>query len=342
MPRRRATEARATVRIPIHLDRDLAVSVAMQVQGQIEYGVISGDIAPGSALPSVRDLATQLGTSPVTVSAAYRALRDKGVIRAVPGRGTYVREDSRAHLQDAADDRMTRALTDLVLASERIGTPRTELVQRLNVAMMQLTDPPIPLHIVFVGVFEHVTRAYAAALRQRLRSCDTITTTTFDAVRHEPAARAGLARADLVLTFAHRAAELDALAVGDVPIATVQLVPSRRTRVDLAEIEPTETLVIVSTLPEFLPTFRRAIGNHAAHVHAVRSAVLGDPDIGSALRACDVVVYGSGADEVLDDLPAGVRAFEYRHEPDPNQVERDLRPTIEHIRAQRRRSPGST
>jgi len=337
MPRRRASEARPAVGIPIHLDRDLPVSVAVQVQGQIEYGVISGDIAPGSVLPSVRDLAQALGTSPVTVSAAYRALRDKGVIRSEPGRGTFVREDFRAQRQDSGHDRIARALHELLISSERSGTPRGELIQQLNMAMMQLPEPAPALHLAFVGVFAAATRSYAAALRQRLRPFDTITTTTFDAVRNDEQARMLLEGADLVLTFAHRAAELEALLGGEVPIATVQLVPSRRTRVELAEIEPTESLLIVSTLPEFLPTFRRAIGHHAAHVHAVRSTVIGDAGLRAALRGCDVVVYASGADAILDALPAGVRAIEYRHEPDPHMVERDLRPTIEHLRAQRLR-----
>ncbi|CAN5690476.1 hypothetical protein BH23DEI1_BH23DEI1_24420 [soil metagenome] len=34
-------------------------------------------------------------------------------------------------------------------------------------------------------------------------------------------------------------------------------------------------------------------------------------------------------------IPLNVASFEYRHEPDPVQVERSLRPTIEHLRVRK-------
>jgi DNA-binding transcriptional regulator YhcF (GntR family) len=76
----------------IQIDRDLPVPVSTQVQGQVEYGVSTGDFPPGSRLPSVRDLALELGVSPVTVSQVYRVLRTKGLIETAPERGTFVGE----------------------------------------------------------------------------------------------------------------------------------------------------------------------------------------------------------------------------------------------------------
>lgn len=49
----------------------------------------AGDISPGTRLPTVRELAAALGTSPARVDAAWRALADKGVIETQGRRGSF-------------------------------------------------------------------------------------------------------------------------------------------------------------------------------------------------------------------------------------------------------------
>jgi len=322
----------SVVKLPIRIDRDLPVSVALQVQGQIEYGVISGDVTPGDVLPSVRELAADLGVSPVTISAAYRALQDKGLIRTVRGSGSFVREDFSVDSYQRDGARLERAVTEFVLAAERDGLTRSELLQLVQGVTAQLPEPEVTLDIVLVGVYPDATDAYAASLARRLRPCDPIHTTTFDALTASAAARASVEAADLVLTFAHRAGELERVVTAGVPIATIRLTPSRATRVALAEVEPTASMLLVSAVPAFLPTFRHAVAHHAAHVDHVRAVVLDDPHLDTMLRDADVVVYGTGTDAVLERIPVNTPTFEYRHEPDQAQIERSLRPTIEHLR----------
>lgn len=51
----------------------------------------SGGLAPGQALPPMRELAVVLGVNPNTVAAAYRLLRDRGVIETAGRKGSRVR-----------------------------------------------------------------------------------------------------------------------------------------------------------------------------------------------------------------------------------------------------------
>jgi DNA-binding transcriptional regulator YhcF (GntR family) len=61
-----------------------------QVRRQIADGAASGTLAAGHKLPTVRQLATDLGLAANTVAKAYRALESDGVIETHGRRGTFV------------------------------------------------------------------------------------------------------------------------------------------------------------------------------------------------------------------------------------------------------------
>jgi DNA-binding transcriptional regulator YhcF (GntR family) len=69
---------------------------AVPIWRQIELGmrrlVASGALAPGTAVPSMRDLAQELGVNPMTVAKAYQRLADAGIVESRKGEGTFVAE----------------------------------------------------------------------------------------------------------------------------------------------------------------------------------------------------------------------------------------------------------
>ncbi|MGW7351490.1 aminotransferase class I/II-fold pyridoxal phosphate-dependent enzyme [Streptomyces sp. NPDC054784] len=64
---------------------------AADIAASVEQGVGAGELTPGQPLPPLRDLATELGVNPNTVAAAYRTLRERGVIETAGRRGSRVR-----------------------------------------------------------------------------------------------------------------------------------------------------------------------------------------------------------------------------------------------------------
>lgn len=75
-------------RIPVH------PSDPRPIWSQIEEGLrrllAAGTLVPGDAVPSVRELATDLRVNPATVSKAYQRLVGAGLLEVRRGDGTYV------------------------------------------------------------------------------------------------------------------------------------------------------------------------------------------------------------------------------------------------------------
>ncbi|WP_086738827.1 aminotransferase class I/II-fold pyridoxal phosphate-dependent enzyme [Streptomyces glaucescens] len=64
---------------------------AAEISASVEEAVSSGALEPGQLLPPMRELAARLGVNPNTVAAAYRTLRERGVIETDGRRGSRVR-----------------------------------------------------------------------------------------------------------------------------------------------------------------------------------------------------------------------------------------------------------
>ncbi len=65
-----------------------------QLIDQIEKYILTGILAPGGQLPSVRALSVELSVNPNTIQKAYSDLDSRKIIFSVPGKGCFVSEDA--------------------------------------------------------------------------------------------------------------------------------------------------------------------------------------------------------------------------------------------------------
>ena len=94
----------ATTANRFRLERTKDDSLLAQVARDVEQQIALGGLLPGDRLPSERELATQLGLSRNTVTAAYRVLEERGAIVAYPiaGRSSARRRRGKIRLTGAA------------------------------------------------------------------------------------------------------------------------------------------------------------------------------------------------------------------------------------------------
>ena len=67
-------------------------SIYLQIADQVRGRVLQGEWEDGERIPSIREMAVELGVNPNTVTRSYQALLDWGVVVNRRGRGYFVGE----------------------------------------------------------------------------------------------------------------------------------------------------------------------------------------------------------------------------------------------------------
>jgi len=77
----------------IEIDFNSTEALYMQLRNQIIYGIASSRFEEGEALPSVRQLADEIGINMHTVNKAYSVLRQEGFVKIDRRRGAVIALD---------------------------------------------------------------------------------------------------------------------------------------------------------------------------------------------------------------------------------------------------------
>jgi GntR family transcriptional regulator len=102
-----------------------------QLRRQIAAHVASGELAAGQRLPTVRQMAADLGLANNTVARAYRELEAAGVIATHGRRGTFVRS-SLLDGPKPPDDEVQSAAAEYVRAARRRGLSLAEATRLIE------------------------------------------------------------------------------------------------------------------------------------------------------------------------------------------------------------------
>src|SRR5205807_7254100 len=86
-----------------------------QIVEQIEQSIVKGALKPGDQLPAERELALQFGVSRTAVREAVKALREKGLVEAYSGRGTFVTDGRSQAIRQSLDFMMKTGQADAYL-----------------------------------------------------------------------------------------------------------------------------------------------------------------------------------------------------------------------------------
>jgi DNA-binding transcriptional regulator YhcF (GntR family) len=112
----------------VRIDPRAAGPLFDQLRTQIIDGVRDGRLSPGTRLPTVRELAGQLGLAVNTVARAYRELEAASILETRGRFGTFVAR------MDPADAAMATAAHTYVSSAKALGIGKAEALQYVEAA----------------------------------------------------------------------------------------------------------------------------------------------------------------------------------------------------------------
>lgn len=103
-----------------------------QIRRQIQGHILKGELQPGDALPSIRNLAQQLQISVITTKRAYDELERDGFIETVTGKGSFVAPQNPEMLREKRVNLIETRLAEVVKQSILLGLSLEELQEMLE------------------------------------------------------------------------------------------------------------------------------------------------------------------------------------------------------------------
>ena len=250
------------------LKRKGGVPLHDQLLAQLELRILTGVLAPGQRLPSVRALARRLGLHANTVSSAYRDLETAGHVELRRGAGVYVRSGTPASLEDA------RGLDELIRLALSAAFRKGHTGGEIRIAVERWLRAAPPERVMVVDPRRETLELVAHEIRSSVgvpaAGC------TLEELEREP----GLASGALLVALPYHSARV-ARAVPGTPVETIRVEASEETEKALMALPEGGTVVLVSELADpaadraradLGAARRRAAGRGEARVAARRVA----------------------------------------------------------------------
>lgn len=116
----------------IQLEHDSDIALYEQLTRQIIEGIAKGELLPGERLPSVRNLAADLGVNMHTVNRSYAELEKKGILEIKPKSGAIIKEHARNGVTAEQLEVLGRNLKPVIAEGKVLGASEDQLLRLMQ------------------------------------------------------------------------------------------------------------------------------------------------------------------------------------------------------------------
>ena len=117
--------------IMINLDYQSRTHIYEQIVNDIEKYVALGILKEKVQIPSIREMASNLGINPNTVKKSYDILENRGIITTISTKGTFISSDTKK----ATDDKINKeieVIKNKIDELTKMGISYDEIIERIR------------------------------------------------------------------------------------------------------------------------------------------------------------------------------------------------------------------
>lgn len=104
-----------------------------QIKEQIKDSIFKGEISEGEQLPSIRNFATELKVSVLTIRRVYDELEQEGFITSQVGIGTFISTGNLELLRDSKRRIIEQKMQDLIQTAKMLRISKEELNSMMDI-----------------------------------------------------------------------------------------------------------------------------------------------------------------------------------------------------------------
>jgi len=115
--------------LKIIISNQSELPIYAQIREQLKEQILNGQIPEGTTLPSIRQLAKEVGVSVITTTRAYSDLEAEGFIASMQGKGSVVLSIDNSLLREQSLMRIEEGLATAIETARTMGMSEEELLE---------------------------------------------------------------------------------------------------------------------------------------------------------------------------------------------------------------------
>lgn len=125
----------------LHLNPNNGVPIYRQLFQQLRQRIVSGQLAVGEQLPSVRDLSERVKINLLTAAKVYQLLESEGLVETRRGLGTFVVDGNVSRSVTEKRRLIAPAVEQVVTEAQHLKLSEEELIKLIR---QHLAENPLP------------------------------------------------------------------------------------------------------------------------------------------------------------------------------------------------------